>query len=246
MKISVDGLVIWEKKTGEADKVISILTPGGVITAYAKGALRPKSRLASSTAMLSYSNFELFSGKNMYTVDDASAKTRFIRLETDVIGYALAAYFCELQRELAPTDENAAEFLILMLNALYVINEGKKDLNIVKSAFEMRIMSIAGYQPDLFGCSGCGVEDADPLFFDLMGGRWLCENCAAGERMRPNCGGAFLMALRHIILGDPKRIFSFSLPPKVAKEFSDFTSSYVTVHIDKKLKTLEFYNSISQ
>ena len=34
MKISVDGLVIWEKKTGEADKVISILTPDGVITAY--------------------------------------------------------------------------------------------------------------------------------------------------------------------------------------------------------------------
>ncbi|MBR2591706.1 MAG: recombination protein O N-terminal domain-containing protein, partial [Oscillospiraceae bacterium] len=64
MKKSVDGLVIWERKTGEADRVISILTPTGVVTAYAKGAQRPKSRFANSTSLLSYSNFELFSGKN--------------------------------------------------------------------------------------------------------------------------------------------------------------------------------------
>ena len=36
MKTTAQGLVIWQVKTGEADRVITILTGGGVITAYAR------------------------------------------------------------------------------------------------------------------------------------------------------------------------------------------------------------------
>ena len=62
MKLTADALVIWEHKTGEADRVITLLTANGVVSAYAKNSLRPKNKLTSATAMLTYANFELYSG----------------------------------------------------------------------------------------------------------------------------------------------------------------------------------------
>ena len=46
MQLVTMGLVLRQTKVGEADSILSILTPGrGVITASAKGSLRLKNKL---------------------------------------------------------------------------------------------------------------------------------------------------------------------------------------------------------
>lgn len=244
MKLSVDGLVIWEVKTGEADRVITILTKGGVVTAYARNSLLPKNKLTSPTALLAYSNFELFSGKNMYTVDDAASLNRFIKLHTDVERYALAAYFCELCRQLAPIEDDASEYLSLMLNALFALNEGKKDISLIKSAFELRIMTLSGYMPDLAMCCECGVATPDELYFDCLAGKFTCKNCAAERGAGANCNSAVLKAMRHITTAPAEKMLAFSLGVKNAMLLSQLSSCFVTTQLDRGLPTLDFFNSL--
>ncbi len=244
MKTTADGLVIWEVKTGEADRVLTLLTPNGVVSAYAKNSLRPKNKLTSSTAMLSYANFELFSGKNMYTVDDAQTITRFVKLSADVEGYALAVYFCELLKLLAPVEDDAGDFLSLTLNSLYLLNEGKKPLLLIKAVFELRAMTYAGYLPDLVACSRCGASDSDAVRLDLTGGSWLCADCAKALSVPVNCSRAVLHAMRHAVYSALNRAFSFELAPDAMKLLGAVSEQYVLAHIERSLSTLDFYNAL--
>ncbi len=245
MKITTDGLVIWESKTGEADRVITILTENGVVTAYAKNSLRPKNKLTSTTSMLCFSNFELFSGANMYTVDDAQTKHRFIRLSSDAESYSLAAYFCELLKLLAPIEDDAGDFLSLMLNSLYLLNEGKKSRALIKSVFEIRIMSLAGYMPDISECSLCNEEANGAGHFDVKGGVFFCESCASGVGKPINVSGAVVAALKHIVGADAAKIFSFDLNESSQKALCAVSEGYVVIHTERRLATLDFYNSLS-
>ncbi len=244
MKLTSDGLVIWERRTGEADRVLTLLTPGGVVTAYAKNSLRPKNKLTSATAMLSYANFELYSGKNMYTVDDAVAIRRFVRLSADVCGYSLAAYFCELLKLLAPVEDDAGDFLSLTLNSLYLLDAGKKPPALVKAVFELRAMLYAGYQPDLTACADCGAQDAAAAHLQLSDGVYICEDCARRQGKAPNCRRAVLHAMRHVLYAGAGRSFSFSLPDEAMEELGALAEQYVVTHIERMPATLEFYHSI--
>lgn len=245
MKITTDALVIWESKTGEADRVITLLTEGGVITAYAKNSLRPKNKLTSPTSMLCFSNFELYSGTNMFTVDDAQIRHRFIKLSADVCGYSLAAYFCELLKLLAPIEDDAAEYLSLMMNSLYLINEKKRPLELIKSVFETRIMCLAGYMPDITECAECGTDKPTGGYFDVTNGVFYCESCAKKTGRALNVGGAVVSAIRHIISADSGKIFSFDIGDASLSSLKDVCEAYVSVHVEHRLPTLEFYNSLT-
>ena len=240
MKVSTDGVVIWEVKTGEADRVITILTPTGIVTAYARGSRRPGNKLTSATSMLSFSNFELYSGKNMYTVDDALIKERFLSVFSDVGKYSLAVYFCELLKHLAPVDDDAGEYVSLLLNSLYILGLETASILQVKAVFELRIMSISGYMPDLELCAGCGVVNSKLLFFDSLNGVWYCEDCSRGSGRSFNSTGAVLESMRYIINSEAGKIFSFSIPEKALETLNKLTSVFVLTHIEKPLATLEF------
>lgn len=62
--VKTTGIVIKEVHTGEADKILTIFTRNlGKITASAKGARRPRSRLIAGTQLLCYSDFVLLKVK---------------------------------------------------------------------------------------------------------------------------------------------------------------------------------------
>lgn len=245
MKTAADGIVIWEVKTGEADRVITLLTPGGLVTAYARGSLKPGGRLTGTTAMLSYSNFELASGKNMYTVTDATSQNRFLRIYAQADKYSLAVYFCELMRYLAPTEEDSAAFLSLLLNSLYLLDGDLKPAWQIKAVFELALMTLAGYMPDVDSCARCGNDvSSGGVFFDPLGAVWVCSDCLQKEGRAANYPFAVIAAVRYVVHSDTRKAFSFSLSGDAQKLFSRLSEEYVLAHLERKPKTLEFYNMI--
>lgn len=78
MQTATTGLVLRQVKVGEADRIITILTPElGVVSASARGSLRMKSALFSATGLFCYSEFTLSSGRSHYFVDNAQVKKVF-------------------------------------------------------------------------------------------------------------------------------------------------------------------------
>ena len=159
MQIATTGLVLRQVKVGEADRILTILTPDlGVISASARGSLRMKSPLFSATGLFCYSEFSLSSGRSHFFVDAAQIKKVFHGVSATVEGMALASYMAEIAMELSPTpaEGEADAQLRLLLNCLYLIGERRYPWRQLKAVYELRALSKAGYMPDLRMCAGCG------------------------------------------------------------------------------------------
>ena len=107
------------------------------------------------------------------------------------------------------------------------------------------MLSIAGYMPDLVCCAECGVYEADRMFFKVNRGTIYCEKCylPKGDPFAV-LSRAALTAMRHIIYSDFEKVFSFSITPGAQKELVTAAEAYAVHILQKRPKTLDFYNSL--
>lgn len=244
MRLNTDGIVIREQNIGEADRLVTLLTRDyGVIRAFVRGARRVKSPVQSATQLLSYAGFSIYQGRDAYIIDEAEPIEVFFSLREDLQKMSLALYLAELGGELSPELETADEQLRLLLNCLHLLCESKKDDAMIKSVFELRMLSLSGYMPNLVACENCGEFATDPMFFDRTRGNIYCAACR--PRFSADCLPiGVVTAMRHIIYSEPKKIFNFTLSDDGMKELNRITELYLLAQTQRKYRTLEFYKSI--
>lgn len=248
MQIKTDGLILRELNVGESDRIVTILTrQKGIIRASARGARRVKSRLSTATQMLCYADLTLFRGKDKYIIDEAEPAGFFLGVRGSLDRLALAQYFAELEMTQAPQEEPAELWLRLMLNALHLIETDLRPQLLVKAAFEMRLLTIAGYMPDLVACGGCGAYEDEEMFFFPSTGGLLCRACAGKTGRKDGCrlSKGALAALRHTVYADFEKLFSFTLPEKPLRELASASEHYLLFCLERTFTTLEFYRGLA-
>ncbi len=244
MKLTTDGLIIREQQTGEDDRLVTILTrDNGVLRAFVRGAKRIKSRSGSSTSLFAYGNFSIYRGKDAYSVDESRPIEIFFDLRNDIETLALAQYFCELAGELAPVEDDAADYLRLMLNALHMLSKNKKTRSQIKAIVELRMMSLSGYMPDLLSCGDCGKDNEEAYFFSPVEGQIFCSECVKDHTCLSLPSGV-LSAMRYICYCEDSKLFSFNLQEENMKYLSSVTEDFVKSQTRKTYKTLDFYNTM--
>lgn len=240
MALSAQGITVREYPVGEADRFADILTGEfGIVHAAARGARRMKSRSGTATRLLCWSEFSLIEAKEKYIVESARPKRVFFSLGGDLQRLSLAQYFCELFNRLAPRDEPAWEYLLLLLRALHLLEAGENREKI-KAAVELRLCCLCGYRPDLSRCA-CGEEG---VFLNPRRGGLMCARCAKGEGVALSPGG--IAALRFIADAPDKRCFSFRLSEQGYAELSRATEAFLMYRLPKIPNTLTFYNQIAE
>ena len=82
MQTVTEGLIIRSRNIGENDTAVTVLTRDyGLISAFANGSKRVKSRAAgSAVSPLTYSQLTLYRGRDSYIIDDAKALEVFFGL----------------------------------------------------------------------------------------------------------------------------------------------------------------------
>lgn len=245
MHLSTDGIIIKEKIAGENDKYIVALTrKAGIINAFARGTRRIKNKNASSSSLLCYSELTFFKSRDTYHLDEASAKEVFFELRGDIVRLSLAQYFCELALCLAPEECEAEEFLRLMLNSLHFLSKSSRPMDCIKAIVELRMLCLAGYMPDITGCTCCGGDEDDIMYFDPKGGVIYCEKCRKNAARLIALNRTVLAAMRHISYSEFDRLFSFTLPDDTAKTLSKVTEKFLLNQTERGYKTLDFYHTL--
>ncbi|MCI9159787.1 MAG: DNA repair protein RecO [Anaerotruncus sp.] len=246
--ITTDGIVLRERAVEEYDSVLTLLTKErGVITAYARGAKKPRGVLRVPGELLSYSCFVLFENKGKYSVDKADLNSLFMGVRGDVEKLSLASYFCQLTAELAPHEEPALDYLRLLLNSLYLLDRGKRSCGFVKAVYELRLMTMAGYMPNLVACTGCGCFESDVVYFLPQSASIACGACIQNypeNQIRVPLSRTVLAAMRHILYAKSEKLFSFTAPKEQLMDLNEITQHYVMTQIEKRLETLDFYLSM--
>ncbi len=246
MQITTDGLVLRENSVKENDRIITVLTRDcGVLHAYSVGARKVKSKKNASTSLLAYSKFSFSGNEDKLRVDDAVPIEMFFELRGDILKISVAQYFCELLQALAPIEENTEDYLRLALNSLHLLSKNDINPHLIKAIFELRIMTLSGYQPDLTACADCGEFQKDKLFLDISNGVILCGDCIDGEAagLTP-LDKSVLAAMRHIVYSDFSKLFSFSLGAENTKILSNITEKYLCDKTERSYKSLDFLHSV--
>lgn len=244
-RIVTKGVVLRETQTKEADKILTVLTDGhGKLPVIARGARRKNSRLAAASQLLAFSELVLYESRNWYILDEASTIALFDGVRQDVELLSLASYFAEMT-EAVSSEEPAPELLSLLLNALYALDTLHKPQALVKAAFELKLLSLSGYEPPLDGCAVCAREEPEDALFDPAEGVVLCRKCAgaAAGGLLPVGGGA-LSAMRRVLGSEQKRMLSFSLEGEALRRFSRACEQFARTQLDRDFRTLDFYKSI--
>lgn len=248
MQVKTEGLIIREQTVGEGDRLVTLLTKDeGLIRAFAKRAKSLTDSKNSATGLLCYSRLSIFKGRETYIIDNASPIEVFFGLRSDISRLSLAQYFCELGAHFVPTGVEAGEYLRLILNSLSLLAKSKKPLPLLKAATELRMLSMAGYMPNLVACKECACYESPNWAFLIRSGEICCSDCLkGGGEPFVAIGQGSLSAMRHIIYSEFEKIYSFSLPDKGFAELERAAEEYTVNIMGKRPMTLDFYKSMLQ
>lgn len=244
--IVTPGIVLRETETRETDKILTVLTRDlGKIPVIAQGARRKSCRYAAAAQFLAYSELTLYHKGDWYYLNEGSSLELFEGLRSDLPLLALGSYFAELTEAAAGEEEPAAPLLSLLLNALYALDQLHKPQRLVKAAFELKLLCLAGYEPLADACAYCGTPDPEEPLLDVVQGVLRC--CGCGEKGKglslPLCRDS-LTALRHILYGDPKKLYSFTLSEDALRRLSDAAEAFAAAQLERSFRTLDFYKGI--
>jgi DNA repair protein RecO (recombination protein O) len=131
---SVEALVLRARDYGEADKILTLYTKEqGKVSAIAKGARKPKSRLRGGVQLFSHSRIVLYRGPSLDTVTLAETVQAFAPLREDLTFLSYASYLVELLDCAVPEREPHEGIFHLAINCLELFPE--KDPELVARLF---------------------------------------------------------------------------------------------------------------
>src|SRR5258707_2799359 len=164
---------------GEADRILTLITPGGgKIKAIAKGVRRQKSRIGGSLEPFGELRLALAHGRTFEVVTQAAVVHAWLRLRDDVVSFGRASYLAELANG-ALEERHAAEGVYLLLKRAYEILDVGMAPNRVARWFEMHFADELGVRPEVDRCVECGrlLEAGERYRWVPPLGGVLCERC---------------------------------------------------------------------
>lgn len=172
----LEGIVLKTKDYGESNKIVTIMTrDAGKIAAMARGAKKPRSRLAAITQPFMHGIFVIQRTSGMGTLQQGEHIDSMRHIQTDIIRAAYASYIVEMVDRLIEEgrpDPFAFEVLLQALNAI----EEEYDPEAIALFVDWKLLPYSGVQPILHQCAACGAVEGEFAFSFSQGG-FLCHRC---------------------------------------------------------------------
>lgn len=239
-----EGIVIRTQDLGEADKIVTVYTRDeGKVRAVARGARRPRNRLLGVAQVFTYSDFLFFRNKGLDTLSQAELKEAFLSLRGDLYKMAYGAYILELVDALTEEGEKNIQLFSLLLATLYLL-ELSTHYSLLTHAFEIRLMALLGYAPELTCCVSCGNQMGyENVWFSPSYGGILCSDCSRKEdAIRVSVGT--VRVLERLLYGDLDKLHILKLTDDMFRELDTILRKYIDYRLEKPLKSLEFLNAL--
>jgi len=239
-------LVLREAKYKDADKILTILTQDeGKMTVKARGALRKSCKYGAAAQTLCYSELTLFGNAGKWSINEAETIEQFLPLRSDIELLALGSYFAEALEAMTDEDSPNPELLQLGLNSLFALSRGMFSPEHIKAVFELKLMCLSGFEPQLDACQTCGAETGNDAVFSLSGGSIHCRTCPPGTPgISLPVSPAALEAMRYIISAEPKKIFSFDISADVEKQLGGICEAYVLTQLERGFGALDYWKTV--
>ena len=238
------GLIIRSSEYKEKDRLLSVLTADrGLITICAKGVSKPNSSLGCFSMPYMLCDFVVSVSHGYYYLKDASIIESNSKIMESLEQMTVAAHISSCLMDCTLQSENAREAYELAVYAYYMLANNKDKYLLIYSAFNWRLLTIAGFTV-LYDLD-------DPLYKTSKDkqGRYMI-NISGGSGSSQNRSFNRLLdepavrALNYFATCDLKRMFTSSAGKKTEQDLRDFTTDYLSIHFDKIYDSLSVLNNL--
>jgi len=201
---TVEAIILKRTDFGEKDRLLTLLTPNqGKLRAIAKGVRRPGSKMAGHLELFSHSKIFLAEGRNLDIITQVQLISTYQVIASDLALISWAYYVAELVDKLIGEREENYSLFRLFKSTLTSLDQSSKP-ELVLSNFEMQLLSLLGYEPDLACCSRCQSELAGgSVSLNPVSPGLLCSNCVH-EKTGLNLSKSSVLALQSLQKQDAK------------------------------------------
>ena len=238
-RVMLTGIVLGSQPVGEYDKRITILSKEeGKISAFVRGARRPKSPLLAAGNPLSFGKFEAYRGRDSFTISKCEIENYFDTIRMDVDAVWPATYFLEICDYYGKEGMDETERLKLLYTALRALEKKQMPLDLIRVVFELKTMAINGEEPNVFECLDCKkTEDIGYFSMNKRG-------CVCKEHYKKDGGEilkeSVLFTMQFIISSPPEKLFSFNLGEDAFLQLKDLVLRYRRRYMNHVFKSERF------
>jgi DNA repair protein RecO (recombination protein O) len=243
---TTNAIVLQSHHYGESDKIVTFFTKDfGKIKGIAKGARRSKKRFQNALDLFSHLRLIFFDreGMGLVRADNCDILHTFPRIREDLKKIFYGNYYLELVKEMAgerETNVGAFELLLSFLSTLETIEPQEEALRM----FEIRMLSLFGYRPNMRRCSLCKRDWSDlmeisSIFFSLELGAIICEQCSkALNNLIPLSLGTARLIERTSQM-ELEKIHRLKFTSQALSESRELLPKFITYQLGKEFKSLK-------
>uniref|UniRef100_A0A7C4PW80 DNA repair protein RecO n=1 Tax=Bellilinea caldifistulae TaxID=360411 RepID=A0A7C4PW80_9CHLR len=243
--LRVEAIVLRHSDWGEADRLLSLFTrEEGKLRAIAKGVRRLRSRKAGHLEPFTRVKLMLAHGRDLWIVTQAETVAAYLTLREDLERIAHASYAVELLDRFTYEEGANRPLFDLLAITLQRLDEGQPPFTLLRY-YELRLLDLLGFRPELFRCVGCGdeIQPQDQFFSPLLGGV-LCPRCGSQDASARPISVNALRFLRHFQRSTYAEATRAVIPVPVQQEMETRMQDYLTYYLERGLNTPAFLRAV--
>ena len=200
--IKTDAVILRTYEYSETSYVLSLLTRDhGRLHALAKGARRPRGIFGGEIDLLAEGQavLVLHTDTSLHLLTEFSCRSRRLGLRSSLPRSYAACYVADAVGAASPEGDAQPELYELLAHTLSALETD--DVAAAVAFFQIRLLDLAGFMPDLKHCAGCGSafgkRAAGPrMTYSFLNAGLLCTECMKAEEGERGRAGEGVMGRR--------------------------------------------------
>jgi DNA repair protein RecO (recombination protein O) len=242
-----EAIVLRRQDFGEADRLTTVYSPQyGKLRLVAKGVRRIHSRKAGHLEPFTRATLMIAQGRDLDLITQAEAIETYPQIRADLIRLSQASYLLELlDRFTIEEGEGNRALYQLLLATLERLALGKDEPAASIFYFELRLLDLVGYRPELNRCVECGnPTQPQDQFFSYQQGGVLCPQCGVERRGLQPISLMALKLMRYYQRSDFAAASAPRIPSTLFSEVESLMEGYISYLLEQRLRVPAFLRKI--
>jgi DNA repair protein RecO (recombination protein O) len=237
-----ESIVLKHHDWGEADRIVTVFTrEHGKLRVIAKGVRKIRSRRAGHLEPFTHVAIQLAKSRDMPIVTQAETIESFEVLRGDLEAIGSASYVVELLDKFTYQEGENVSIFNLLRRTMARLAAGQVPAALILRYFEIRLLDLAGFRPELFACVVCGEEIvAEDQYFSAARGGVVCPRSAPGTPGLVPISVDALRFLRHFQRSPFKEATRARPTAEADRDMEVVIQHYITYVLERGLNTPGF------
>jgi DNA repair protein RecO (recombination protein O) len=249
---ATEAIILRRMDFGEADRILTIMTPQmGKLRVIAKGVRKITSRKAGHVELFTRVRLLLARGRTFDIVSQAETIEPYRPVREDLLRSSFAHYLSELIDVFAQEGSEDTALYDLLANGLSWL-AGAPDPALAARYFELRLLTLTGYRPQLFRCA----RTHEPIDIDSSTDRFVAFSPMEGGVLSPAAAGQSrdtfalsvdaLRLLRTMQTQPFEEVITLDVTPTLHTQTEQAMRRYLQFTLERNLRSTQFLRQLER